>query len=191
VTDETQARTLLAQLGAALAGTGQPVNEVQEDLREVGRALGFPDAQIAAAATGVTLSLAVGSPSTFAVNPGNLRLDQASEVREIRHYLSRGRLDPVVAMERLATLRTQPTRYPTWLENIGWVICAVGIALIIQPMWAGVAVSFPRLAAELGDVDIGSARSLLVATRDDELVDSVIDAVRTLGVTESGDRLGP
>jgi hypothetical protein len=94
-------------------------------------------------------------------------------------------------MERLATLRTQPTRYPTWLENIGWVICAVGIALIIQPMWAGVAVSFPRLAAELGDVDIGSARSLLVATRDDELVDSVIDAVRTLGVTESGDRLGP
>lgn len=51
--------------------------------------------------------------------------------------------------------------------------------------------AFPRLAAELGDVDIGSARSLLVATRDDELVDSVIDAVRTLGVTESGDRLGP
>ncbi len=141
MTDETQARTLLAQLGAAMVGTGQPVNEVEDDLREVGRALGFPDAQIAAAATGVTLSLAVGSPSTFAVNPGNLRLDQASEVREIRHYLSRSRLDPLVAMERLAALRTQPTRYPTWLENIGWVICAVGIAMIIQPMWAGVAVA--------------------------------------------------
>ena len=139
--DEAQARALLARLGAAMVGTGQPVNEVEEDLREVGRALGFPDPQIAAAATGVTLSLDVGSPSTFAVNPGNLRLDQASAVREIRHDLARGRLDPDIAISRLKALRAQPTRYPAWLENLGWVICAVGIALIIQPMWAGVAVA--------------------------------------------------
>lgn len=139
--DESQARTLLAHLGAALVGAGQPVNEVEEDLKEVASAHGFPDAQIAAAPTGVTLTLAVGSPSTFAANPGNLRLDQASEVREVRHLLARGRLRPDAAMARLAVLRAQPPHVPTWLANLGWILCAVGIALILQPMWSGVAVA--------------------------------------------------
>ena len=112
MSDEVEVRTLLARLGAALVAAGQPVNEVEADLQEVGTALGFPDAQIAAAPTGVTLSLAVGSPSTFAANPGTLRLDQASEVREIRHLLARGRLDPPAATARLLTSDASPDETP-------------------------------------------------------------------------------
>ena len=63
----------------------------------------------------MTLSLAVGSPSTFAANPGTLRLDQASEVREIRHLLARGRLDPPAATARLLAVRDQAPRHPAWL----------------------------------------------------------------------------
>lgn len=141
VTEEERVRTLLAHLGVALVAAGQPVNEVEEDLREVSGALGFPEPQIAAAPTGVTLALAIGSPSTFTANPGSLRLDQACEVREIRHLLVRRRIDPQVAQERLLALRNQPARYPPWLANIGWVLCATGIALILQPMWSSVAVA--------------------------------------------------
>ena len=141
MSDEVEVRTLLARLGAALVAAGQPVNEVEADLQEVGTALGFPDAQIAAAPTGVTLSLAVGSPSTFAANPGTLRLDQASEVREIRHLLARGRLDPPAATARLLAVRDQAPRHPAWLGTLGWVICPPGIALILQPMWSSVAVA--------------------------------------------------
>ena len=106
--DEAAARTLLAHLGAALVGAGQPVHEVEDDVAEVSTALGFPDLQIAAAPTGVTLSLFVGSPSTFVANPGSLRLDQASDVREIRHLLVRGRLDAATAQAKLLALRDQP-----------------------------------------------------------------------------------
>ena len=139
--DEAAARTLLAHLGAALVGAGQPVHEVEDDVAEVSTALGFPDLQIAAAPTGVTLSLFVGSPSTFVANPGSLRLDQASDVREIRHLLVRGRLDAATAQAKLLALRDQPPRHSTWLANIGWVICATGIALILQPMWSSVAIA--------------------------------------------------
>ena len=52
MSDEVEVRTLLARLRAALVAAGQPVNEVEADLQEVGTALGFPDAQIAAAPTG-------------------------------------------------------------------------------------------------------------------------------------------
>ena len=120
-----------------LSGSRTP----SELLQRIGTALGFPDAQIAAAPTGVTLSLAVGSPSTFAANPGTLRLDQASQVREIRHLLARGRLDPPAATARLLAVRDQAPRHPAWLGTLGWVICPPGIALILQPMWSSVAVA--------------------------------------------------
>ena len=42
MSDEVEVRTLLARLGAALVAAGQPVNEVEADLQEVGTALGFP-----------------------------------------------------------------------------------------------------------------------------------------------------
>lgn len=139
--DAAPIRTLLAHLGAAMVATGQPVGEVEDELAEASAALGHPDAQVAAAPTGVTLALDVGSPATFAAVIGPLRLDQAAEVREIRHDLVRHRLDPAAAQARLLTLRSQPPRYPSWLADLGWIAVAVGIALILQPGLAGVAVA--------------------------------------------------
>ena len=141
VDEEVRARTLLAQLGAALVAAGQPVNEVEDDLVEAGQALGFPDVQIAAAPTGITLSLAPGSPATFVGRPGSLRLHQAADVREIRHHLVRGRLSPADALDRLAALRAQPRGHVGWAVGLGWVLCATRIALILQPTWPSVAIA--------------------------------------------------
>ena len=48
-----EVRTLLVHLGTAMVATGQPINEVEDELAEVALALGHPDAQIAAGPTGV------------------------------------------------------------------------------------------------------------------------------------------
>jgi uncharacterized membrane protein YjjP (DUF1212 family) len=142
--DEARAqdvRTLLVHLGTAMVATGQPINEVEDELAEVALTLGYPDAQIAAGPTGVTLSLASGSPSTYEAVTGALRLDQSAQVRGIRRDLLGGLVDPAAAVELLLALRHQPPRYPVWLANLGWVATAVGIALILQPGWRNVALS--------------------------------------------------
>ena len=143
-TDEQEAqevRTLLVHLGTAMVATGQPINEVEDELAEVALALGHPDAQIAAGPTGVILSLASGAPSTYEGVTGALRLDQAAQVRGIRRDLLLGRVAATPAVEQLLALRGQPARYPVWLANLGWVATATGIALILQPGWRNVALS--------------------------------------------------
>ena len=142
--DEQEAqgvRTLLVHLGTAMVATGQPINEVEDELAEVALALGHPDAQIAAGPTGVTLSLASGAPSTYEAVTGALRLDQAAQVRGIRRDLLHASVTASVAVEQLLALRGQPARYPVWLANLGWVSTATGIALILQPGWRNVALA--------------------------------------------------
>src|SRR6478672_7933011 len=136
---EVGVRTVLVYLGTAMVATGQPVGEVEDELTEVSVLLGYPDVQIAAAPTGVTLSLASGHQSTYEAVSGPLRLDQAAEVRSIRYRLLQGSLGVVEAAELLLALRAQPPRYPAWLADLGLVGIATGIALIVQPGWPNVA----------------------------------------------------
>src|SRR4051794_20996021 len=124
-----------------MVATGQPINEVEDELSEVGRVLGYPDTQIAAGPTGVTLSLASGEPATFEAVTGALRLDQSAQVRGIRRDVLVGRLDAAAAVASLVALRLQPPRYPVWLANLGWIATATGIALILQPGWPNVALA--------------------------------------------------
>jgi len=126
-------RRLLAFLGAAMIATGQPVDEVEDELREVGRHVGAPDVQVAAGPTGVHVALASGDPATFESVDGRLRLDQAVDVRLIRHLLVSDRIDAGQALDRLGGLRGKPLRYPAWLTEGGFVAVAVGICLILQP----------------------------------------------------------
>jgi uncharacterized membrane protein YjjP (DUF1212 family)/uncharacterized membrane protein YjjB (DUF3815 family) len=126
-------RRLLAFLGAAMIATGQPVDEVEDELREVGRHLGAPDVQVAAGPTGVHVALASGDPATFESVDGRLRLDQAVDVRLVRHLLVSDRIDAGQALDRLGELRGKALRYPAWLTEGGFVAVAVGICLILQP----------------------------------------------------------
>ena len=99
-------RRLLAFLGTAMIATGQPMHEVEDELREVGRHLGSPDVQVAAGPTGVHVGLASGEPATFESVDGRLRLDQAVDVRLIRHLLVTDRIDVEQALE--------PAAGPAW-----------------------------------------------------------------------------
>jgi uncharacterized membrane protein YjjP (DUF1212 family)/uncharacterized membrane protein YjjB (DUF3815 family) len=126
-------RRLLAFLGAAMVATGQPVDEVEDELREVGRHLGAPDVQVAAGPTGVHVGLASGDPATFESVDGRLRLDQAADVRVIRHLLVTDQIDVERAVDRLVGLRGKPPRHSPWLVEGGFVAVSVGLCLILQP----------------------------------------------------------
>lgn len=134
-------RALLTRLGAALIATGQPVHEIEGELLEVGRSLGYPDLQVGAAPTSVTVALHSGAPATFQKANAPLRLDQASDVRLIRHQLAHGTIEKDVAARRLLALADRPPRYPDWLSSPALILVAVGISLVLQPGWANLAVT--------------------------------------------------
>ena len=149
-------RLLLTYLAVAMVATGQPVQEIDEDLAVVGRRLGYPDLQVAAGPTSVTLALAGGDPATVETVNGPLRLDQAAETRLIRQQLLDGTIDREQALARLTSLRGRPERYPGWLSGLAWVVASVGIGLILQPgavnvlltaLCSGIVLGLARLSA--------------------------------------------
>jgi uncharacterized membrane protein YjjP (DUF1212 family) len=136
--DDELTLRLLAHLGTAMIATGQPVHEIEQELVAVGARLGHPGIQLGAGPTSLTLALSAGAPATFAAAQASLRLDQASDVRRIRHQLLTGEMPPDDAFAELAALRHRPPLYPRWTVPLAWVAVAAGIALILQPGWANV-----------------------------------------------------
>lgn len=135
VSPDDDTRRLLVYLAAALLAGGQPVHEVEEDVREVGRHLGLLTVEIDARPNGVVLSLGNGTPATFESIRGGLRLDQLSEANEIAAGLRTGALAPGEALDRLVVLRARPHLY-TWAGfQGGHVLVAAGITLVLQPTW--------------------------------------------------------
>ncbi len=137
---EVDARKLLAYLGTAMIATGQPVHEIEKELREVGARLGYPRIQVGAGPTNLSLSLSSGAASTYESVTAPLRLDQASDVRRIRYQLVHEDLTPRDALDQLSSLRGLAPRYPLWLTKVALIMIAVGIGLILQPGWANLLV---------------------------------------------------
>jgi uncharacterized membrane protein YjjP (DUF1212 family) len=134
----TETRALLAELGTAMIATGQPVQEIEEELAEVGARLGFPDVQTAVGPTGLLVTLQAGDPATYRSAPAGLRLHQSASVRLIRHQLVHGGLATGAAREQLAAVARRPVGQPFWLVALAWPVLAVGISLILQPGWANI-----------------------------------------------------
>jgi uncharacterized membrane protein YjjP (DUF1212 family) len=136
---KTETRALLAELGTAMIATGQPVQEIEEELAEVSARLGYPEVQSAVGPTGLMVTLTPGGPTTYRGATGGLRLHQAASVRLIRHQLLQGELTTTEARAELATTTKRPVQQRPWLAALAWPVLAVGIALILQPGWANVA----------------------------------------------------
>ncbi len=178
------ARTLLAELGAAMIATGQPVHEIEAELVALAARLGHPDAQIGAGPTSLTIALASGDPATFEQVTSPLRLDQATQVRRIRHQLHHRQISGTTAMAELTELRRLRPRYPSWASGPALVLVAVGIAGLLQPGWPNL------VAAALGALAVDALMRLarrhhLVATLLPTLAALVV-AVLVLSAARAG-----
>ena len=159
----SETRALLAELGTAMIAAGQPAQEIEEELAEVGVQLGFPDIQTAVSPTGLLVTLTAGGPTTYRAAPPGLRLHQAASVRLVRHQLVHGELGSGAAREQLATVARRPVRQPSWLLALAWPVLAVGIALILQPGWANVAAAAAGAALVFGLVQLAERYEVVKA----------------------------
>jgi uncharacterized membrane protein YjjP (DUF1212 family) len=126
-------RRLIATLGAAMVASGQPIHEIEQELREMAARYGAPDLQVGVGPTGVHVALASGAPGTYQSVRGPLRLDQSATVRQIRYRLLAGKLGVEEATRFIRELPARPPAYPQWVIDVGFVGVGVGICLILQP----------------------------------------------------------
>ena len=120
-------RKLLAFLGAAMIATGQPIDEIEDELREVGRHLGAPDLQVGRRADRRARRAGHRGAGHLRVRRGRLRLDQAADVRLIRHLLVSGQIDLEQALERLLGCAASRPATP-WLAELGFMAWPPGSA---------------------------------------------------------------
>lgn len=158
---EVRDRALVVQLGAAMIATGQPVNEVQDDLMQVTEHLGYPDAQAGVGPTGLTLSLTHGGAATIGLAATGLQLDQSFDVRRIRHQVVYNEITHEEASEQLSALSGRPDRYPMWMTRLAWIILAIGITMILQPGLVNLAVAAVAAVLVRALVELASKASVL------------------------------
>lgn len=129
----TSTRRLLLRLAAAMVAGGMPVYEVEEEIDRVGAVLGYRQVQCSATPTGIQLSLASGEPAAFERVRGALRLDQLTQVNDIRRDLVAGKIGTGRALAALAALPGSAPRYPRWARIVGVMGIGAGICAILQP----------------------------------------------------------
>jgi uncharacterized membrane protein YjjP (DUF1212 family)/uncharacterized membrane protein YjjB (DUF3815 family) len=126
-------RRCLLLLGAAGLASGRPVDEVESELRRMGRALGERDVQCAAAPTGLFVSLGSDDAAGFQAVGPPLRFDQSSGVSRIVDAMLSGGCDPDEAVRRLDVVLVAPPLVPRWAAAAGLIPVSAGIGLILQP----------------------------------------------------------
>lgn len=138
-------RKLLLQLGAGLVAGGQPIYEVEEELRRVAWSLGFEHAQCSCTPTSVMVSLSPGEAASMLQVRSPLSLEQSTVVNEIRRGLMSHRLGVAQALAELADVTKRRPRWGDRGVAAGNMCVAAGICLIMQPAWQNV-----LLAAGMG-----------------------------------------
>ncbi|MDA0161562.1 threonine/serine exporter family protein [Solirubrobacter ginsenosidimutans] len=126
-------RRCLLLLGAAGLASGRPVDEVESELRRMGRALGEAGVQCAATPTGLFVSLGPDEAAGFHAVGAPLRFDQSSGVSRIVDAVLAGGCDPDDAIERLDAVLAAAPLVPRWAAAAGLIPVSAGIGLILQP----------------------------------------------------------
>lgn len=159
--DEAALRELLLQLGAAGLAAGRPVHEVEREVAAVAHVLDAPRAQSAATPTGIFVSLSPGQPAGFAAVGPPLRFDQAARLAAVERDLRHARLGIAGGLRALREIPETPPRVSRRAAAAAYVPMAAGVALILQPTVASVAVASVA-AVVLATLDLLADRARLV-----------------------------
>lgn len=122
------------RLGEAMIDTTAPVVQVQDTLEHVARANGVDDVEVVALPTALLLSTPQAPRArTVAVSAGyrSLRLDQVQEVLEVADLARVGAVRPADGLRRITAALDGPAPYGRWLQLLGYVLSAAGLALVL------------------------------------------------------------
>jgi uncharacterized membrane protein YjjP (DUF1212 family) len=182
-------RRCLLHLGAALLAGGRSVHDTELELQLVGTALGAPAVQVAAAPTGVFVTLGPGSSAAFQQVGPALRFDQLDEVERLPDALVDGRITAQQAVTRIDEILQRPSRVPVWVSAPALVLVGAGIALFLQPATSSIVVSALG-AGVTSTLMVLSGRSTLLRTLL-PIVAAFLVAVGVLLLGEAGLVEGP
>ena len=129
----TSIRRCLLALGTAGLASGRPVDEVESELRRIGRALGEDDVQCAATPTGLFVSLDGENATGFRAVGVPLRFDQSAAVARIVDAVLNRTCGPDEAVTRLDGVLAAAPLLPRWAVAAGLIPVSAGIGLILQP----------------------------------------------------------
>ena len=187
--EATRTRALLAQLGTAMIATGQPVQEIEEELTEVAVHLGYPDVQTAVGPTGLVVTLTEGGPRRsdrrLPVCVSTSRRASVASATSCSGASSR----PTAAREQLAEVARRPVRHPLWLIALAWPVLSVGIALILQPGWANVVAAAVGAVIVFGLVQLAERHQVVKALL--PTVAAFLVSVAVFGAANAGLLEGP
>ena len=157
--DAGEVRALLLGLGVALTMSGDAVSLVQERLRSIATAYGYPQARLTVFPTLLIVALDEGEAASVRTidSVRELRLDQASEVITIARRAETSELTPVAALSRLErTLAARP-RFGPAAFIASHAVLTVGLGLVINPAPVDLSV-YTALGALVGAMKIFAQR---------------------------------
>jgi uncharacterized membrane protein YjjP (DUF1212 family) len=134
--DQRDVKAFVVQLGAAMNAVGEPVYLIEQRLARVAAAYGAAGARITAFPTSLLVTLGDGGSATLELTTplsSIPRLDQISALHHLLHDAERSRVSPAEGLRRLGEIRRLAPRFGPVASIAGYVVLAVGIALILHP----------------------------------------------------------
>lgn len=128
---------MLRELGAALVESSQPVQLVEQRLRQVAVRYTTEPVQIAVLPTMLFVQIGTTVHQMEAsVQPSGL-LDMAGRIDRIADLAAGGAISPRDAVASVHAARIAPPRFGAALTVLGYAITTVGFGMVIDPTWRG------------------------------------------------------
>ena len=125
----------MLSLGAALTMSDDAVSLIQDRLRSVAAAYGYPHARISLFPTLVIVALREREPATVRTidSVRQLRLDQASEVIAVARRTERAEVAPAEALAKLREILASRPRFGPTAYIASHGVLTIGLGLVIHP----------------------------------------------------------
>lgn len=138
--DPDDAIDFVVQLGSAMLAASSPATEVRQRIELVAIAYDL-ELEFFVLPTGVW---AVGYEkavlvSLSAVDPGTYRFDQIKALLRLVDQAAAGGVPPDEGLTALAEIRSMEPQFGRWLQVLGFVFVAFGIALVVRGTWRDLA----------------------------------------------------
>ena len=130
----------IVELGADLIRSSQTVDDVEEQLVEIGRVAGVDDFDVMALPTLIMLeSGATGQIRSRlrSVREPGLRLDQVEAVDNLARRARLSSIPPVDGLEEIGQIRARRPPYGRLVRSLGLGVLAGGFSLALQPTLTG------------------------------------------------------
>lgn len=126
---------MLAEIGIALIAVSEPVQLVEQRIREI--AARYTSEPVRTAVLPTMLFVQIGSRSHQMEGSAEYArgLDMAGRVDEIAGLAAAGAIAPRDAIAAIRAARAQPPRFGAITTTLGYAVTSVGFGMVIQPSW--------------------------------------------------------